>query len=424
MKLFNRFLIAAIALLGGCLIFPAGAQNVNTPYSMYGYGILNDHATATQKQMGGIGIAMRSGRQVNCMNPASYAAIDSLTFLFDMGADLSLLWSKDGNVKEHSTGGGLDYLTIQVPFSKYVGGSMGILPYSSVGYSFGNDIKHGTRSNQGSGGLNQAYLGVGGTYAGFSAGVNVYYMFGTITNDIYANPENSSSTLFEHILQVRDWNLVAGLQYTQNINRYNRITIGATYSPKKSLHGNTWATFQNIVSGEDAKPDTVGYSKIGGRYYQPNSFGVGLNFNHDRQSHFMAEVDFTYQDWKNAKYSPLLDEEGEVIFQGMDFDNRWRVSGGVEYRPALRGSYLKRITYRAGAYYTHDYLNIRGNHVKEYGITCGFGFPTAEGKTTINLGLEWKRRVASPHKLLSENYFNITLGVNFNEVWFWKRKLR
>ena len=214
------------------------------------------------------------------------------------------------------------------------------------------------------------------------------------------------------------------MQYTQNINRYNRITIGATYSPKKSLHGNTWATFQNIVSGEDAKPDTVGYSKMGGRYYQPNSFGVGLNFNHDRQSHFMAEVDFTYQDWKNAKYSPLLDEEGEVIFQGMDFDNRWRVSGGVEYRPALRGSYLKRITYRAGAYYTHDYLNIRGNHVKEYGITCGFGFPTAEGKTTINLGLEWKRRAASPQKLLSENYFNITLGVNFNEVWFWKRKLR
>ena len=26
--------------------------------------------------------------------------------------------------------------------------------------------------------------------------------------------------------------------------------------------------------------------------------------------------------------------------------------------------------------------------------------------------------------LIKENYFNITLGVNFNESWFWKSKIR
>ena len=40
--------------------------------------------------MGGIGYAMSSGRQINVMwNPASYACIDSLTFLFDMGVGTS-----------------------------------------------------------------------------------------------------------------------------------------------------------------------------------------------------------------------------------------------------------------------------------------------------------------------------------------------
>ena len=68
----------------------ATAQNVTTPYSMYGYGILGDRATSMQRQMGGVGYAMNSGRQINVMNPASYAAIDSLTFLFDLGADMSM----------------------------------------------------------------------------------------------------------------------------------------------------------------------------------------------------------------------------------------------------------------------------------------------------------------------------------------------
>jgi hypothetical protein len=42
----------------------------------------------------------------------------------------------------------------------------------------------------------------------------------------------------------------------------------------------------------------------------------------------------------------------------------------------------------------------------------------------VNLGIEWKQRYASPQTLIRENYLNITLGVNFNEVWFFKRKIR
>ena len=90
MKISTKTLIALAALI---LTFPAlKAQNSVTPYSMYGYGILNDRATSMQRQMGGVGIAQTGGRQINAMNPASYASIDSLTFLFDMGADVSMLW--------------------------------------------------------------------------------------------------------------------------------------------------------------------------------------------------------------------------------------------------------------------------------------------------------------------------------------------
>ncbi|CDE07755.1 putative uncharacterized protein [Prevotella sp. CAG:485] len=421
MKISTKTLIALAALI---LTFPAlKAQNSVTPYSMYGYGMLNDRATSMQRQMGGVGIAQTGGRQINAMNPASYASIDSLTFLFDMGADVSMLWSKEDDKSERKTGGGLDYLAMQFPFSRHMGGSIGLIPYSSVGYAFGSDIVHGTRQNQGTGGINQAYAGVAGQWFGLSIGANFCYNFGTITNALYAVPQNETSSLFEHVMQIRDFDITLGLQYSKRWNRTNRATIGFIYSPKMSMHGTTWATFQNITSST-TKADTVGLQHMGGRYYRPNTFGVGLSYSHDRTSHFMVEADFLYQDWSKAKYEPLLDADGKVLFEGMNFNNRWRVGLGAEYTPKTRGSYLKKITYRIGAYYVNDYLQIHGNKVKEYGVSCGFGFPTPEGKTLINLGLEYKHRQASPQKLVSENYFNITLGVNFNEIWFWKRKIR
>ncbi len=417
-----KFLFALLALLGPLAI---SAQNANTtsPYSMYGYGLLSDHATSMQRQMGSVGYAMNSGRQINVMNPASYAQADSMTFLFDMGADLSFIWNEENGAKEHSTGGGLDYVTMQFPLSKYMGGSIGLLPYSSVGYAFGNEIQHGTMSNQGSGGINELYLGLAGKFKGFSLGFNVSYNFGNIVNDVFANP-TSGSTKFEHVMKVRDWGIQLGAQYTAKLTRTDRMVVGITYSPKKTLLGDSWATIQEMV--QDSKPTELGRMKLKNNYYTPNTIGAGISYTHERTSRLNVEIDYTWQGWSDCKYSPLpsASNPDEIVFEGMTFNDRTRYAAGVEWTPKIRGSYLQRAAYRLGAYYTDDYLKIRNNGVREYGVTCGFGFPTVEGKTMINLGLEWKMRKAHPQPLIKENYFNITLGVNFNEVWFFKRKIR
>ena len=46
------------------------------------------------------------------------------------------------------------------------------------------------------------------------------------------------------------------------------------------------------------------------------------------------------------------------------------------------------------------------------------------GKTYINIGFEYKHRAARPQTLVKEDYIFVTLGVNFNELWFWQNKLR
>lgn len=413
-------IFAAIAIVA--VTVSAQAQNPMSPYSKYGYGILNDNATSAQRAMGGVGYAMSSGRQINAMNPASYAAIDSLTFLFDMGLTTTALWSKEGNTSGKDFGGGLDYITMQFPITKYLGGSIGLVPLSSVGYSFGSKVDNGTSLRQGSGGLNQLYFGLGvRPFTGLTLGANIGYLFGTAINDSYVTTSAGSTTLFERVIEVRDYRLQFGVQYTLPINGRDKLTAGVTYTPGKTLLGHTWGIKYDVNADTDgsgaAVPDTVGYTSLKGKYSLPETWGIGLNYVWNEK--LMVEADFTYQPWKNADFD--LNKE---FNESTEFNNRWKFALGAQLTPRARGNYVQRVNYRLGGFYSNDYIKVRGNNVREYGLTMGFGLPAPGSKTVINIGFEWRHRQANPMPLIKENYFSVTLGVNFNELWFYQSKIR
>lgn len=418
MKISNRLSLLAAA----CAIFSAAQAQINSPYSKFGYGLLNDNATSAQRQMGGVGYAMSSGRQINVMNPASYAAADSLTFLFDMGIDFTAVRMSEGAVgetpaaKSTQYGGGLDYITMQVPIGKRMGASFGIVPFSSVGYSFGSEIENGVNSRQGSGGINQLYLGFAGRIVkGLSLGANISYLFGTTVNDVFVTSA-TTNTLFEQVMQVRDWRVQFGVQYSLDINPDNRITAGVVYTPAKTLLGKAWVTKYDVNNESSQSPDTVDHAKLKNRAGLSESWGAGLSYRW--QKRLLVEADFTYQPWSKVKTLHLEN------FETTRFTDRWQASLGAEFTPAARGGYLKRITYRAGGFYNRDYIMVGDNRVREYGLSLGFGLPALGSKTVINLGFEYRSRRAHPQPLLKESYFNIRLGINFNELWFFQNKIR
>lgn len=410
MKKLSAAILLTIATALGVM-----AQSI-TPYSRYGYGILSDNASSMQRAMGGVGYAMNSGRQINVMNPASYAAMDSLTFLFDMGVDFTVLKSSENGKSERQYGGGLDYITMQVPIMKGLGASLGLLPYSSVGYSFGNTIDNGAVSRQGNGSLSQLYLGVGGSpVKGLGIGINFAYLFGTTSNILYAITDGGSSSVFQRSMTVRDWRMDIGVQYSLRLTPRDRVTLGLVYSPKKNLHGHAYGIYYDS-SIENVVPDTVnaGNTRMNGAYSTPETWGVGFNW---ARPEFQVEADFTYQPWSKAKFGKI------EHFETTEFANRYRVGLGGEWQPDHRGGYFGRMHYRLGAYYNRDYIMVLGNHVRDLGVTLGFGLPVPGFKSTVNLGLEYRHRQASPQALIKENYFNVTLGINFNEMWFRKAKI-
>lgn len=412
----------AITLLAAAIISSA-AISAQSPYSQFGYGLLNDNASAAQNQMGGIGYAMNSGRQINVMNPASYAAIDTLTFLFDMGVDFTILKMKEGAngnnpaASDQQLGGGLDYITMQVPIGKRMGASFGLIPFSSVGYSFGSEITHGINSREGYGGINQLYLGFAGKiFKGFTLGANISYLFGSTVNDVYIQTNSGSTSLFERVTQVRDWRLQFGAQYSYDLNADNRLTAGLTYAPGKTLLGHAWITKYDVNA--DTESEELGRTSLKNNSSLPDTWGFGLNYRW--QKRLMVEADITYQPWSNAKIVSFA----EYNQPDTRFTDRTRFSLGAEFIPKLRGNYLQRITYRAGGFYNKDYIMVGDNKVREYGLSCGFGLPTLSSKTVINIGFEYRHRQAHPNPLLKENYFNIRLGVNFNELWFFQNKIK
>ena len=413
MEISKRITVGLLALVMGC--GAALAQIVSTPYSKMGYGLLSDNVSSIQRSMGGVGYAMRGGRIINVMNPASYAHVDSLTFLWDVGIDLTNLWSEENGNKGYSFGGGLDYLTGHFKVAKGLGAAFGLLPYSSVGYSYGGDITGGSESRSGSGGFNQLFVGLGySPIKNLSVGLNFDYLFGNTTNTTYI--VSSSSSYFTRNMRIRDWNLQLGLQYSLPLMKgRDLLTVGAAFQPKKSFHGNTWGT---SFDTQDNKVDTIGYTSMKGNYEQPVTIGVGLSYNFDRR--LTVEADYTFQKWSDAKYMPI----GGFESQTMRFDDRWKAALGLQYTPNRRGSYVGAMAFRAGVFCNHDYLNYNGNNVRDYGASIGLGLPAPNGKTTVNLGFEWRHRDTSPVQLISENYFNITVGVNFNELWFWKSRIR
>jgi hypothetical protein len=398
------------------LLFVSGfsfAQNsTNSPYTRYGYGALADQSFGAGRSMGGIGYGLRSPRQINPMNPASYSSMDSLTLLFDVGAMFQLSWYDDGQNKQRDMNGNFDYVALQFPLTRRVAMSVGVLPYSHVGYSFGSYAEDGPGSlteYSGTGGLNEVYAGLSIDLwkKRLALGANVGYMFGKVDHRRRITTTNIMYTMNK--VNVHDMKFDVGLQYTHPLTKTERMTFGAVYSPGKNLS----ATAYKMISFDQyfttlAEADT--FRNAG--FDIPDSYGFGVTYTKDYKMTLAADV--SYQSWSKAQFFGSSD----------DFKDRVKIALGGEYIPNnFTRIYLNRVRYRAGLHYSNSYLNIKGAGYNEYGACLGMGFPMLDNRSFINASFDYVKVVPGSKTLIGEQYFRFTLSYTFNELWFFKRKM-
>ncbi|MDR0370708.1 MAG: hypothetical protein LBH80_02485 [Prevotellaceae bacterium] len=401
----------------------SGQNNTNSPYTRFGYGSIADIASGEQRAMGGISLGTRSNRSISAANPASYSAVDSLTFMFDLGTSALLSRFADGNLSKTTFNANIEYITMQFRLFKGMGFSTGLLPYSFVGYNFSsseqnylpsgtdpsvNDTITATKTFLGTGGLNQVYVGLSYNFFNYvSLGVNAYYLFGGINHDRYLtfSSADAASGSAKDVLNVSDFRLRYGLQLHNTFGTKHQLTLGVIYENKSSLDGK----FSTVKSGALSDEETFDDYK----YDLPETFGAGLFYIYDEKLSLGA--DFSLQRWSKINFGNNSEP----------YNDRWKVAVGAEYQPDGKGrKILDRMKYRLGLNTSSSYYNINGKTpANGFGITFGIGLPLNKSMvfSGINAAVEYGK--LGTNRLLSEDYFKLTFNICFNETWFFKRKL-
>ena len=399
-------------------------NNTNSPYTRYGYGDLSDQSFGNSKAMGGIAFGLRDGAQINPLNPASYTAIDSLTFLFEGGVSLQNMNISGSGVKLNAKNSSFDYLAMQFRLHPRIAMSIGLLPFSNVGYSVSDSkVDNGvsqTRSFTGDGGLHQLYGGIGvKVLKNLSLGVNASYFWGDITRTrtiIYPATSESYSYIQQMGVSISDYKLDFGTQYTLDFNKKHSMTIGAVFSPKHKLNNDYTVTTQ--VS-------TTNSNNLDATLELPNTFGVGFTYNYDKR--LTVGADYSLQQWSKTKFGVNTSDDAvrEDFNETYTYCNRHKVSVGAEYIPNLMGrSYLSHIKYRLGAYYTTPYYKIGGKEAtREYGVTAGFGLPVPRSRSILSISGQFVRISGQESAFVNENICRVSIGLTFNERWFFKRRV-
>ncbi len=376
--------------------------------------------------MGGISIGISDPTMINPANAASYAVFDSTSFIFEIGLLGNISTLKTDLQSESSSYVALRYLMFGFPVTKWWKASLGMLPYSQIGYNVKIEIPVEGFSDvvnliEGDGGLNQFFLGNAFNIGeNLRVGVDAAYLFGqgSRSSKVYF-PDSIYvfGTKSTNYTRGGDFIFDYGLQYDIQLKKNKKITLGAIYSNNWNLNAKRESLANTFTGGYDdvveTLQDTIIYiPEEKGHITIPQRFGVG--FSVQEEGRWLIGADFEWQNWE--KFSAFGENDS--------LDNAWRIAVGGQYSPKHTSisSLGKRMIYRLGIRYADSYLSIYDTPINEYGISFGLTIPLKKSRTAIDLGFEYGQRGTTENNLIQENFLNFSVGFSIHENWFHKRK--
>ena len=409
----------------------------NSPFSSYGLGDSRDPDFIAGGSMGGIGAVFHHPYVTNIVNPASLGFLKATSFEFAVFGRWGRLSSPQ--FEQDIWSGNLDYLSLSIPLINPINQllerrevplsaalNISLAPVSQVGYLITTTGEIDSLGNvesifRGTGGTNRLNIGGGAKYDRWAAGVNFGFLFGALEYQS-ATEFQDLDYRYDHIARnnysIRGFLYDVGVMYEMPLKKSKRqhnryITFGAHYNGKTSFGGDD--DYLNMVTNErTGDTDTAIYlvdAPVDGTL--PMQYGIGVML--EESNRMRAGVTFTSTAWgqyeNSARPEQLLDT--------------WRVSFGGSYTPDATSitSYLSRVEYRAGGFYSTDPRSIDGTQLREYGFSLGMGFPFVQQRLFSFLDVSFDYGWRGLQDSLKENYLRLRVGINLNDTqWFIKRR--
>jgi len=448
-----------------CFIHKAQSQ-INSPFSRYGLG--DDYASQNSRYLGigGMSAAFSDQQALNTGNPASYGDLHTLgpaggLATFDLGFDISShnLKSLDPAGTYKSNYFRPSYFTLGMPLAKKGFGLIfGLRSLTDINYNikeqnslpihgYPDSVRNYNSVYNGSGGLNQVFMGLGKKFGHLSLGVNLGYDFGkreirtqtAFDSSRTVDPADAATqgSIKDVRMAVGGFVWEGGLQYelplsyktdpVTKIKTSSSLTLGATLSLSQDLTSKTNTTFFTYYASDPDNPigqDTVVNSgEVRGKVTLPRSYKVGLMYNN-----YMENIDRwgVGVEYNSTSWGSDYKENGvnEAAYANSDM-----IRAGVYFRPSpLRGkSMFSRARYSAGFYTGKDKLVFDGKQYKIQAVTLGMDFMirnfvrTSRQYSLINAAVQFGRR-GSDENNVSESFIKFSMGFSLSDFWFTKRR--
>lgn len=420
----------------------------NSPYSRYGLGDLTPNTNTVNRGMGGISAGYSDILSINFSNPASYSNFQTVQqagkaisgrVLLDVGINYENKSLTDPNnpVKFTSSYGYFSHVQVGVPLNKHWGLSFGLRPLSRINYKInrlellkdpasGRNIDSAITQFAGTGGAYLPNIGTGFAIKNFSAGASVNYLFGRKEFSTKRSLYGDTATFFQSTnyttrTYIGDLFFNAGAQYKININKQTILRLGVAGNWEQKIKASRdliRETFTHEETNGDSRLDSVYEKTENGHIVYPGSYTAGFVIDHteEKGNGWLLGVDYVTSQWDNYRFFGETDA----------VKTNWQLRVGGQVRPKPGNNYFSNVAYRAGFFVGPDYINA-GKELPQFGASFGFGLPIANYNrlsnqfTILNIGLEYSKR-GNNDNTLKENLFRVSLGLNFSDLWFTKRK--
>lgn len=408
----NRLIIAILLITSA---FGYAQEGTTSPYSYFGIGSLKFRGTVENRSMGGIGVYSDS-IHLNLQNPAGVAGLRLVNYSISGSHKFNKLSNEIESQRATTTA--LDYLAIGIPMGKF-GASFGVLPYTSSGYKLENVTELTSTQYTGSGGMNKAFLTV-------AYQITPELSFGVDTNYNFGNIENNSVSFQDGLqLGTTELNRSDLLGFSFNFGALYKTAVfeklewhsSITYTPETNFISENSRTIQTVIllpSGNTSPIDSREIEVANTDFTYPSLLTLGTGIGASKK--WFVGGEFSTQKTSNLT-NRTVDLEN-VIFEDA---TKFRLGGFFIPDYNSFGSYLKRIVYRGGFRFEETGIKVNDESINEFGISFGLGLNLGRSFSNINLGFEYGQRGTKNNGLVEETFFNVFIGLSFNDKWFEKR---
>ena len=386
----------------------AAQNSTSSPFSILGIGEIETRDFGRTVGMGNVGIGLQSENFLNRRNPAALSGIDTLRFILDVSAAIKFSEFATRTQSQRTTDFNFKNLAVGVRVAKKWTSSVGLSPYSNVGYHLkdqdnieGSDV-HREIDFSGNGGINKFYwANAYELFRGFSLGVTSSYMFGNITHK-----EDEEIISDVHTYNVNKIYFDLGAQYSHRFGQFTNVTVGGIYGYESDMaiqHTQT-ITSNTGIDRNQRWPDI--------KSYVPESYGAGFSVTRSKKAaEWVLAADYQFRKWSvdRSRHKTLTYTDSHLYSVGLQFTPN-------KQRPE---NYWQALRFQAGASYYQSYLKVNGYQLEDYSVSLGVGLPF-RNLSYVNIAVNAGESRTGQRGGINERYILLSVNLSLIERWFAK----